>query len=95
MKAPLRFADPRCELGLYSYRVVPFPLLLLTALLVFLLAALVMGVRRDILAMRASPTPERIGLGVVVPLLLAIAFIVVVEIVAFRSWNYLALPATP
>ena len=82
-------AEQRGVLGLYSYWDVPVPLLLLTALLVFLVAALIIGVRRDIVANRASPTPERVGLGVVVPLVLAVAFIVAVEIVGFRFWDHL------
>lgn len=79
----------------YSGPDLPFPLLLLTVLLLFILAALIMGVRRDILASRTSPTPERIGLGVVIPLALGITFIVVVEIVAFRFWDSLATSAGP
>ena len=81
--------------GKYSGCDVPFPLLLLTVLLVFVLAALIMGARRDILANRTSPTPERIGLGVVMPLALGITFIVVVEIAAFRFWDKLATSAGP
>jgi hypothetical protein len=73
----------------------PFPLLLLTAFLVILSTALVAGVRRDILANRASPAPERIGLGVVVPLVLAGVFIVGVEITAFRFWEYLVATGVP
>lgn len=67
----------------------PFPLLLLTALLISVLAALVIGARRDIAANRVSPTPERVGLGVAVPLVLGIAFIVAVEIAGFRFWDHL------
>ena len=80
---------------MYSYGDVPFPLLLLTALLIVLLAALVIGARRDIVANRASPTPERVGVGVVVPLVLGIAFIVVVEIAGFRAWDHLAMSPLP
>ena len=79
----------------YSCRHLPFPLLLLTVLLVFILAALLMGVRRDILANRTSPTPEPIGLGVVIPLVLGMTFIVGVEIAAFRFWENLATSAGP
>ena len=88
-------------MALYSCCDLPFPLLLLTALLVFVLVALITGVRRDILASRASQslgtesTPERIGLGVVVPLVLAVAFIIGVEIVAFRFWDYLVTTGAP
>ncbi len=67
----------------------PFPLLLLTALLVFVLAALVIGARRDIAANRISSTPERAGFGVAVPLVLGVAFIVTVEIIGFRFWDHL------
>ena len=73
----------------------PFPLLLLTTFLVFLLAALIMGVRRDIQNNKASPTPERIGAGVVIPLTLGVTFILIVEIAAFRFWDYLTIPIVP
>ena len=79
----------------YSCGDLPFPLLLLTVLLVLILAALLMGVRRDILVNRTSPTPEPIGPGAVIPLVLGITFIVGVEIAAFRFWQNLAIPAGP
>ena len=71
----------------------PVPLLLLTAFMIFLSTALVVGVRRDIVANRKAPTPEPLGLRVAVPLVLATAFIVVVEIGGFRFWDYLVMSA--
>ena len=71
----------------------PVPLVLLTAFLVSLLTVLVVGVRRDIAANRAAATPEPVGLGVAVPLVLAITFIVVVEVAGFTFWDYLVVSA--
>ena len=80
---------------MYSCLDLPFPLLLLTAFLAFLLTALIMGVRRDIRANKQSSTPERIGAGVAIPLTVGIAYIVIVEVAAFRFWDYLAIPIVP
>jgi len=74
---------------LYNHRDMPFPLLMLTALLVVLLAALIIGARRDIAANSVSPTPERVGFGVVVPLAIGIIFLVAVEITGFMFWDHL------
>jgi hypothetical protein len=62
---------------------------MLTALLVLLLAALIIGARRDIAANSVSSTPERVGLGVAVPLAIGVIFIVAVEIVGLRFWDHL------
>jgi hypothetical protein len=62
---------------------------MLTALLVLLLAALVIGARRDIAANRVSLKPERVGLGVAVPLAIGILVLVAVQIAGFRFWDHL------
>ena len=78
---------------MYSCRAMPVPLLLLTACRGCLSTALAVGVHRDIIANRAAPTPEPLGLGVAVPLVLATSFFFAVEFAGLRFWDYLVMSA--